>query len=132
MTAYSYRTEGFTDQGAYTPDNLHSGEFPSIQRTETITGAVTLHRGAVLGRITANGFYTLSDAAAVDGSEKPVAILAEDIDVTAGDADAVVYHAGEFNITALLFGSGHSAATFEESLKTLGPDSIFLRKNQEA
>ena len=34
---------GFTDQGGYTPDNLVAGEFPAVQRIETITGGAVIH-----------------------------------------------------------------------------------------
>ena len=51
MTAYSHHAGGFTDHGGHNPDNLVAGEFPAVQRIETITGRAAYPRGAVLGRI---------------------------------------------------------------------------------
>jgi len=131
MNAYSNHAGGFTDQGGYTPDNLVAGEFPAVQRIETITGGAAYPRGAVLGRITASGLYVLSDASATDGSQKPAAILAEPIDTTSGETQAVVYHSGEFNSNALTYGAGHDASSVWNSFRNVGPCTIFLRKNQE-
>ena len=132
MTAYSYHAKGFTDQGICTPDNLFAGEFPVVQHLETITGGASLTRGAVLGCITASGLYCLSAAAASDGSQKPVAILAEDVNATATDVRAVVYHSGVFNSNALTYGEGHTAASVSKGLRANGPSTLFLHKNQEA
>ena len=132
MTAYSHHAGGFTDQGGHAPDNLVAGAFPAVQRIETITGGAAYPRGAVLGRITASGLYTLSVAAAKDGSQKPAAILAEPVDTTSGNAKAVVYHSGEFNGDALTYGAGHDAASVWNSFRIDGPSTIFPRKNQEA
>ena len=119
--------EGFTDQGVYTPDNLIAGEFPRICRIVTVTGGAVLPQGAVLGRITANGFYQLSDAGNNDGSEVPDAILAEPVDATASDVQAHVYFAGEFNARALTLGAGH---TLENVATEFRQRSLFLRNNQ--
>ena len=119
--------EGFTDQGAYAPGNLIAGEYPRIERLVTVTGAAALTVGSVLGRITADGKYQLSLSAAVNGSETPEAILAETIDTIAGDVEAVVYLAGEFNESALTLGAGHTLASISDGLRS---KSIFLRANQ--
>lgn len=121
------RAAGFTDQGAYTPGNLIGGEYPRIERLVTITGGTALNVGSVLGRITADGKYQLSASAAVDGSQIPEAILAETIDATGGDAQAVVYLAGEFNESALTLGADHTLDSIRDGLRS---KSIFLRANQ--
>jgi hypothetical protein len=77
--------EGFTDQGALTPENLIAGAFPRITRVVSVTGGEALSAGAVLGRITATGQYVLSQVEAGDGSEVPDAILAEAVDTTSVD-----------------------------------------------
>ncbi len=124
--------QGFTEQGSITPDNLFAGEFPCVQRTETITGGMRLPRGAVLGRINDSGLFTLSKLRASDGSQLPVAILAEDCDATT-DTQAVVYHAGEFNAKALTYGEGHTAKSVWECRRAAaGNNTLFLRNNQEA
>jgi hypothetical protein len=120
---------GFTDQGAYAPDNLIAGEYPRIQRVVTIATPAALTKGAVLGKITASGKYTLSASAASDGSEVPDAILAEDADATDADVQAVAYFAGEFNEDALTLGAGHTVAGIRAGLRD---KNIYLRKNQGA
>lgn len=64
--------------------------------------------------------YLRSVATATDGSERPVAILAEDADSTAADVEALVYERGDFNESALNFGTGHTAATVRDALRLLG------------
>ncbi len=124
--------QGFTDQGSIKPDNLFAGEFPSVQRVETITGGTVLVRGSVLGRITSSRHYTLSQHKATDGSQTPVVILAEDCDATTTDVKAVVYHAGEFNANALTYGEGHNATSVWSSWRKNGNNALFLRNNQGA
>jgi Bacteriophage lambda head decoration protein D len=119
--------EGFTDQGSLTPDNFIAGEFPRISRLVIVTGGVVLPQGAVLGRITADGRYQLSDASASDGSEAPEVILAEPVDATITDVQAHVYFTGEFNAALLTLGAGH---TLESVTNAFRQRSLFLRNNQ--
>jgi hypothetical protein len=117
----SFKTQaGFQTEGSYTPDNLHAGDFPIRTRKVTLVTGQNLVRGALLGAITASGKYKLSASADADGSQAPTAILAEDVDATAGDKDAVVYLAGDFNANALTYGAGHTAASVREGLRDLG------------
>jgi hypothetical protein len=60
----------------------------------------------VLTAAAGTGVYQLAVSSAVDGSEKPVAILADYADPTAGNVVAPVYLMGEFNANALVFGAG--------------------------
>jgi len=117
---------GVTSQGVFTPENLIAGEFPRIMRIATITGGQALPQGAVLGQITATGAYVLSTATATDGSEVPVAILAQPIDTTL-DVEGHLFLTGEFNAHALTLGSGHTLASVTESFRTR---SLFIRTNQ--
>lgn len=118
---------GLTDQGEYKPCNLIAGEYPRIERIITIASGSALTKGSVLGRITASGKFVLSASDASDGSETPDAILAEDIDASAEDKQAVVYFSGEFNETALTLGNGHTLESIRAGLRS---KSLFLRKNQ--
>lgn len=118
---------GLTDQGEYKPCNLIAGEYPRIERIITIASGSALTKGAVLGRITVSGKFILSAAGASDGSETPDAILAEDVDASAEDKQAVVYFSGEFNETALTLGNGHTLESIRAGLRS---KSLFLRKNQ--
>jgi hypothetical protein len=122
-------TEGFIDQGQYKPDNLIAGEFPRVSRHVVVTGQTILQRGSVLGHINDGDRYQLSTAKATDGSEIPDAILAETVDTTNGNQQALVYLAGEFNTHALHLGEGHTVDTIQEPLRLR---SIFLRNNQPA
>ena len=74
----------------------------------------------------------MSESKSDDGSAVPVAILAEDVDATDSDRQAVVYHSGEFNTAALIYGKGHTAQTVWTSTRTTGNNNLFLRHNQEA
>lgn len=64
--------------------------------------------------------YKLSASAATDGSERPVAILVQDADATAGDVEALIHERGDFSEPALNFGTGHTAATVRDALRKLG------------
>lgn len=67
-----------------------------------------------------SGKFNKSLAAAVDGSQDPVAVLAKDTDATAADVETVAYETGEFNDNAVTFGTGHTAASVVEGLKKRG------------
>lgn len=69
---------------------------------------------------TGNGKYKTSLAAATDGSQTPRAILAHDITVGASDTEAMAYFTGHFRSAALTFGTGHTAASTTDGLRTLG------------
>lgn len=69
--------------------------------------------------------FLKSLAAAVDGSQVPVGILAQDTDVTAGDKKDAVYFTGEFNENAVIFGAGHTA---DSTRWALSQKNIYLRK----
>ena len=88
-----------------------------------IAGGQVLAMGSVLGAVTATGKLILSLAAAVDGSQVPIAILVEDLDTTQnGNADVnhSVYVEGKFNETALVYGTGHTANTCRLPLRNVG------------
>lgn len=104
----------------YTPDRLIAGDFPRVTQEVTLISGQNLARGALLGKITASGKYNLSLQAAVDGSEVPVAILAEAVDASGGDKQCPIYESGEFNQDAVIFGTGHTAASVRAGLRALG------------
>lgn len=123
------RTEGFNKNGEYVPCNLLAGEFPRVERLVTIASGQNLTKGSVLGKITADGKYILSASAANNGSEVPDVILAEDIDATNAEAQAVVYFSGEFNTKALKLGAGHTIQSISAELRLR---NITLRQNLSA
>lgn len=71
-----------------------------------------------------SGKYVLSLAAAVDGSQEPVAVLVDDVNAPAADKVCGLYVAGEFNSRAMVFGTGHTAASVRDALRLKG---IFLK-----
>ena len=122
------RAEGFKDQGEYTPDNLLAGEYPRVERVVTIAAGADLAKGAVLGRITANGKFKLSASASLDGSQTPDAVLAEKANAADNDVQAVVYFSGEFNENALVLGAGHTLDSVRIALRA---KNVYLRRNQK-
>jgi hypothetical protein len=69
---------------------------------------------------TSSGKYIRSVAAATDGSQNAIVILAEDCDASGGDKATIAYFGGVFDENALNFGAGHTAATVRESLRDVG------------
>lgn len=110
---------------SYTPDQLHAGDFPIRTQDITVLSGQNLTRGALLGKITASGKYVLSLAGAGDGSQTPVAILAEDVDASAGDKSGIAYISGDFNENAITYGTGHTADGVRDGLRDL---NIYLHK----
>jgi hypothetical protein len=104
----------------FTPDRLIAGDEEILSRKVTILTGQTLVRGAVLGKITASGKYILSLSGASDGSEVPDAVLAQDVDATAADKEAMAYFTGRFNQDALTIGTAHTAASIREGLRVKG------------
>lgn len=112
--------------GSLTHDNLIGGDAVNAVTDSITLDTGNLVRGAVLGKITATGKYVLSASAASDGSQTPVAILAEDADASAADKVTVAYLTGEFNGTALTLGAGHTLASVTPLLRDVG---IFVKTN---
>ena len=115
--------------GTLTHDNLIGGDAINAVTESIVVDTGVLSRGALLGKITATGKYVLSASAAADGSQTPVAILAEDVNATSADVTTIAYFSGEFNQTAMTFGAGHTAASVKDALRNL---NIYLKTNQPA
>lgn len=104
-------------------DDLLAGDNvgPVTEGRVTIVSGQKLARGALLGKITTGGKYTASLSASSDGSQTPVAILANDVDASGGDVtNALVYVSGEFNERRVIFGTGHTAASVRDALRARG------------
>jgi hypothetical protein len=67
-----------------------------------------------------NGQYKLSLAAAVDGSQKPVAVASADANGTDGVVPVNLYIEGDFNSRSMVFGTGHTAASVKDVLGARG------------
>jgi hypothetical protein len=111
----SFSTETFT------PDLLIAGSNVGVvTRDVTLISGQNQPRGALLGKITASGKYTLSLSASSDGSQVPCAILVHDTDATGGDQKTAIYEAAEVNAAALTIGAGHTIASIRDGLRDLG------------
>lgn len=115
-------------QDAFIPDQLIGGDLKIVTKPETITGGAFV-RGTVLGKITASGKFTIAVAAANDGSQNPVRILADDVDASAGDAPGATYQMGEFNERAVTLGTGITLAAARTALEA---QNIYLKSSVSA
>lgn len=95
------------------PGDMIANDYPVATRTVTLVSGQNLARGAVLGKITTGGKYTLSLSASDNGSEAPRYVLAAGCDASGGDATAVVYASGAFDASKLIFGTGITSAALE-------------------
>ena len=112
-------TQAIFSSSPYSPDKLIAGDYP-ITTQKVVIDTGVLARGSVLGKITATGKYVLSAAAAGDGSEVPSMILAESLDATSADVDAIAYTSGQFDEARLTLGAGHTIASIRDGLRDLG------------
>ncbi|WP_163538297.1 head decoration protein [Gracilibacillus sp. YIM 98692] len=111
-------------------DNLFAGGVqPVVTDSVTVASGENLTRGTVLGIVSASGEAVAVDSAQTDGSEKPFAILSEDVDATDAATPGAIYLTGEFNEDALTFGGSDTADDHKTALREIG---IFLKTNQEA
>ncbi|MDP9965090.1 hypothetical protein J2W37_002810 [Variovorax paradoxus] len=112
----SFSTEGVSASKVLVAGNAHL----LVGRKVTLLAGAVYAAGTVLGVITASKKHTVSASAATDGSEEPDLILAETVDATAGDREALGYARGDFNTSALVLGAGHTVASITEALRTKG------------
>ncbi|EJD6038279.1 head decoration protein [Morganella morganii] len=113
----------------FNPDQLISGPLQVVTDTGIIAKAGILKRGTILGMVTASGEYVISKKDAADGSEKPSAILVDDVDTTTDAVDGGLYLMGEFNQNRIIFDDTWTAADLKAAMR---PFSIFLRDSVQA
>ena len=120
-------------QDAFIPDQLIDGDMKIVTHAgRTITGGAYFKRGTVLGLITSGGklgSYTIATAAATDGSQTPTNILVDDVDTTTADALGGIYAMGEFNINAVILGTGITPAAARTALEA---QNIYLKTSVSA
>lgn len=87
-------------------DNLLAGGDFTVLEIGTIDETVEVKRGTVLGRVSATNTFKICKDANADGSNVPVAILAEDLPASASNKDKYVYLSGNFNKSAVIFDAG--------------------------
>lgn len=108
----------------FVPDQLVSGPLQLVTDSVTIGVSGALKRGTVLGVVTATGAYIPSKKDATDGSEKPSAILVDNVDTTTTAQTGGVYLMGEFNQNRLIFDATWTIAELKAQFRPL---AIFLR-----
>lgn len=104
-------------------DDLLAGDNvgPVTEGRVTVLSGQVITRGTLMGMITASGKWIKSLSAAADGSQVPAAILANDVDATAGDkTNSLIFTSGEFNERKVVFGAAHTAATTRDALRKIG------------
>jgi hypothetical protein len=67
--------------------------------------------------------------AATDGSQRVYGVIAEEVDATSADAEAVVYLTGEFNEDALTFGTGLTKTNTKEEARAKGIHYVEVKNN---
>lgn len=71
----------------------------------------------------------LAATAATDGSQAPYGILAHDADASTDEVLVQVYTYGDFDETALSFGTGHDADTVRDALRARGIHLVSVLPN---
>lgn len=112
----------------FVPDQLIAGTLQLVTDTVTVAGGV-FKRGTVLGMITASGKYTKCVKTASDGSEKPVAILVDDVNASSAEQNGGVYLMGEFNQNRIMIDESWSITDMKSALRPL---AIFLKDSTQA
>ncbi|BBI92825.1 head decoration protein [Serratia symbiotica] len=113
----------------FVPDQLVSGPLQLVTDSVTIGVSGALKRGTVLGMITATGAYIPSKKDATDGSEKPSAILVDNVDTTTTAQTGGVYLMGEFNQHRLIFDKTWTIVDLKAQFRPL---AIFLRDSLQS
>lgn len=106
-------------------DNLLAGGDLTVLEIGTIDETVEVKRGTVLGRVSSTNTYKICKDVNTDGSNIPVAILAEDLAAGEINKDKYIYLAGNFNASAVIFDAG--VANKNKAKIELHGNSIFLR-----
>lgn len=113
----------------YVPDQLIAGNLQLVTDTVNIGGAAPMQRGTILGQIAATGVYVLSVKTATDGSEKPSAVLVDNVNPAGETVRGGVYELGIFNQNRIIFDSSWTVPELKNALR---PFSIFLRDSLQA
>jgi hypothetical protein len=101
-------------------DNLIAGDFPRVTEEVTVLSGANLVRGTVLGKITSGGqVVAVNSGGTDDGRRAAYAVLAEDVNASAGDKVGVAYLTGEFNVNKLIFGGSDDIDDHRATLRGL-------------
>jgi hypothetical protein len=122
----------FSEEGTFAHPNLIAGEATLVTEKHTIlSGAGDLSAGAVLAKDSGNSnkLVLVDSDSGTSSIQTAYAVLAEGVDASAADAEAIVYVKGHFNEDALTFGADDTVADHRDALRDKG---IFLSKNMGA
>ena len=109
-----------TEEAFTAPITLIRGGATLRTRIVTLPAGSIYKVGSVLGEITGTKKHPLATAAANDGSQTPEFVLAQTVDATAADMQAVAYVTGDFVEEVLTFGAGITADSARDGLRKLG------------
>lgn len=116
----AYEKAGFVQGDPSANKTLLARSDGVTTRKVTILAGRVLDAGAVLGKITTGGKYILSLSAASDGSQAPDMVLAQDVDASSEDVEAIAYETATVVASALTIGTGHTLASIREGLRVKG------------
>lgn len=115
----------YNKEGAFKADNLINDiSVKLLTKAGKIKKGTTLERGTILAN-DKGGYVKKYNGASAE--EKPVGILAEDIDAASNDEVGVVYISGVFNKNALTL----DGELKEEAVEILREKGIFIKENME-
>jgi hypothetical protein len=114
----------FSTAASPAPERLIGGDtMPRVAREVVVPASQTIVPGLLMGRITANGQWIRSLAAAVDGSQVPRGVAMTTVTTTA-NTEVPIFVTGEFAEAQIVLGVGHTLASVREGLADL---NIYLR-----
>ena len=91
------------------------------QEINVVVDKLKIPQGGKLAR----GTLVTSGGVAVGEGGEPYGIIAEEVDASAGEKEAVVYLTGEFNIAAVKAGEGVDVGTLKVAARKVG---LFLKE----
>jgi len=98
----------------------YEGENRYSRTNVTLLTGTNYVSGAVLGKITASGKFTLYDNTAVDGTQTAVGVLVNAVDATGGDKPGVmVNRLAEVNPNNLMYHANNAAGDITAGLADL-------------
>lgn len=119
---------GFASE-PFTEEELITGPGPSNAYPEVLLDQnAVLPAYSVVGRITASGKVTLSDPAAVDGSQNAIGITCAEAPDVGADQKISIYRDGCFNPARLNYHAGYNTDEKKRLAFEAKQPTIFIRK----
>ena len=113
----------------FTEEALITGDAPITTTSETLLDQnAVLPSYSVVGRITASGKITLSDSAAVDGSQEPIGITCNEAPDTGADQKIAIYRGGCFNPARLNYHASYNTDEKKRLAFEAKQTTILIRK----